>query len=70
MSLDLSCLFTFGMSTEFNRNILSFIIKVFVCASFLSPNLPLLTIKKKKKYVCIVAFGQSQGLLALNHGCN
>lgn len=50
--LDLSCLFTFGMSTKFNRNILSFIIKVFVPASFLFPTSPLLTINKRKISKC------------------
>ena len=59
--LDLSCLFTSGMSTEFNRNILSFIIKVFVRASFLVPHLPLLTINKTDKCVTVV-FGQYPGL--------
>lgn len=55
--LDLSCLFTFGMSTKFNRNISSFIIKVFVFFC-LVPHLPLLTINKEEKYF-FVAFAFS-----------
>lgn len=53
MSLAGSRLSTFGMSTEFNRNILSFIIKVSVRRRCPPPPPPLLTIKRKERYVIV-----------------
>ena len=57
VSLCLRFQLPFYVSTEFNRNILSFIIKVFVHASlFPPPTPPILTINKKEK--CVVVFDQ------------